>query len=56
MAGQERMCSNLTIIDDIFVEAREELMVILETESATFSVGVEYFRKNATIQISDNDG
>jgi hypothetical protein len=56
MAGQERICSNLTIIDDIFVEAREELMVILETESATFSAGVEYFRKNATIQISDNDG
>ena len=45
MAGQERMCSNFTIIDDILVEAREELMVILETESATFSVDVEYFRK-----------
>ena len=56
MRGQERMCSNITITDDNFVETSEELMVILETESTTFSAGVQFFMNNATIKISDNDG
>ena len=50
------MCSNITINDDIFVEGNEHFMVFLDTDNTDFSAGVEYFRQNTTIEISDNDG
>lgn len=54
--GQERVCSNIIITDDIIVEEREEFLVLLMTQSTTFSAGVALIPENATIVIADNDG
>ena len=53
---QERVCSNIIINDDIFVEATEEFTVSLVTLNTTFSAGVSLMPDNANIYIEDNDG
>ena len=54
--GQETMCSNITIFDDIFIEANETFTVSLILESTNFSAGVILTPDSATVVILDNDG
>ena len=54
--GQERMCSNITIYDDSFIETNETFTLSLVTESTNFSAGVTLTPGNATVVILDNDG
>ena len=50
------MCSNITIFDDIFIEANETFGLSLILESTNFSAGVTLTPDNAAVVILDNDG
>lgn len=54
--GQERDCTNITILDDILVETVEEFNVTLSPLSNTFGAGVTITREVATVEIEDDDG
>ena len=54
--GQERMCSNITINNDMFIETNETFTLSLITESTNFSAGVTLTPDSSTVVILDNDG
>ena len=55
--GQEMVCSNITINDDLIVEVVvEQFIVFLDIINTTFSAGVTLMPDNAVVEIVDNDG
>ena len=54
--GQETACSNITIINDNFIEFDEHFTVSIILESTNFSAGVTLVPDNATVVIVDGDG
>lgn len=54
--GQESDCTNITVLDDTFIEAVEEFNVTLLEISNTFGAGVNITRGLATVEIEDDDG
>ena len=54
--GQDRDCTNITILDDILVETVEEFNVTLSEIGNTFGAGVNITQGVATVEIEDDDG
>ena len=54
--GQDRDCTNITILDDILIETVEEFNVTLSEIGDTFGAGVNITRGVATVEIEDDDG
>ena len=56
MRGQERDCTNITIIDDVLVEEDVEFNVSISLQSQDFGEGVNITLDIATVVIEDDDG
>ena len=56
MRGQERDCTNITIIDDVMVEEDVEFNVSISLQSQDFGAGVNITLDIATVVIEDDDG
>ena len=55
MRGQDIVCSNITITDDLHVEEDERLNVTVTGVSNTFAAGVNILRGSAVVRIEDDD-